>query len=75
MVYLSLREQFLAHWRIGGVEGSGLGVGGPSFSGWSLTWVSGREFNISSDSAEIVVNNSSVSFWDPRIIRSDRFAV
>ena len=38
------------------------GVRGSSFSGWSLTWVSGHEFNISSVWAKIVVKNSSVSF-------------
>ena len=51
------------------------GVRVSSFTGWSLTWVSGREFNISSVSAIIVVKNSGVSFWYPRTIRSDRFAV
>ena len=46
------------------------GVRGSSFSGWSLTWVSGRKINIGSVSAEIVVITLSVSFSDPKIIRS-----
>ena len=44
------------------------GVRCSSFSGWSLTWVSGREFNNSSVSAKIVMKNSSVNFWDPKEI-------
>ena len=48
---------------------------GSSLSDWSATWVSGREFSISSVSVKIAWKKSSVSFFEPRMIRRVLLAV